>query len=121
MSNKSVKAAVKDLDFQCYFSFYKQLYQPSPSGNSFAKRLAVPSAFVAEALALKAALSAAVTRGIDSLRVFSDSKSLIDLLATKKNHIWIQGIPLIFTIYHSLLDLSLFSFFRVWKILWQIL
>ncbi|XP_033139816.1 uncharacterized protein LOC117131700 [Brassica rapa] len=63
----------------------------SPAGSNFSKRRSVPSALVAEALALKTAISEAVNRGIDSLRVFSDSKSLISLLVTKKNHTWIQG------------------------------
>ncbi|XP_048621840.1 uncharacterized protein LOC106442834 [Brassica napus] len=62
----------------------------SPAGSNSSKRRSVPSALVAEALALKTAISEEVNRGIDSLRVFSDSKSLISLLVTKKNHTWIQ-------------------------------
>lgn len=68
----------------------------------------VPSALVAEALALKAAVQSAVTRGVDSLRVFSDSKSLITLLSTKKNHVWIQGI--LFDIHSLSVSFSSISF-----------
>ena len=64
----------------------------APAGNFTSKRRLVPSALVAEALALKAAVQSAVSRGVDAIRVFSDSKSLISLLVTKKNNVWIQGI-----------------------------
>lgn len=63
----------------------------APAGNTFSKRRSVFSALVAEALALKAAISDAAIRGIEALRVFSDSKTLIDLLTSKKNHVGIQG------------------------------
>ena len=43
----------------------------------------VPSALVAEALAVKAAMTAALLSHVCSLVVFSDSKSLIKLLNTQ--------------------------------------
>ncbi|XP_013608026.1 PREDICTED: uncharacterized protein LOC106314742 [Brassica oleracea var. oleracea] len=64
----------------------------APAGNFSSNRRSVPSALVAEALVVKSTIQTAVSRGVNSLRVFSDSKSLITLLATKKNHVWIQGI-----------------------------
>lgn len=64
----------------------------APAGTFSSKRRSVSSALVAEALALRAAVSTAANRGIDSLMVFSDSKSLITLLSTKKNNVWIQGL-----------------------------
>ena len=80
----------------------------SPAGSTFSKRRSVSSALVAEALALKAAITEAANRGIDSLRVFSDSKTLISLLATKKNNIWIQGT--LFDIHHLSSSFSSISF-----------
>lgn len=64
----------------------------TPAGTYSSTRRSVSSALVAEALALKAAVSSAASCGIDSLEVFSDSKGLINLINTKKNNVWIQGI-----------------------------
>ncbi|XP_013658836.1 uncharacterized protein LOC106363676 [Brassica napus] len=61
----------------------------TPAGTFSSTRRSVSSALVAEALALKAAISSAANCGIgiESLEVFSDSKGLITLLNTKKNNV----------------------------------
>lgn len=93
---------------RCGMGWHFRDYTDAPAGNFSSYRRSVPSALVAEALALKAAVQSAVTRGVDSLRVFSDSKSLITLLSTKKNHVWIQGI--LFDIHSLSVSFSSISF-----------
>lgn len=62
------------------------------AGDFLSERQHIPSTLVAEALALKAAISTAVLKGVPSLQVFSDSKTLITLLVAKENYLQIQGI-----------------------------
>ncbi|KAG2315050.1 hypothetical protein Bca52824_018172 [Brassica carinata] len=52
----------------------------------------VPSALVAEALAVKAAITAAATSHVSSLNVFSDSKALILLLNSQDQDVALKGI-----------------------------
>ncbi|KAH0891766.1 hypothetical protein HID58_054195 [Brassica napus] len=79
------------------------------SSNFTSKRRHVPSALVAEALALKTAVSTAVLRGATSLVVSSDSKTLINLLVVKENHLHVQGI--LFDI-HRLCSTLIFVYFQ---------
>lgn len=52
----------------------------------------VPSALAAEALAVKAAITAAVSSHVSSLNVFSDSKALILLLNSQDQDVALKGI-----------------------------
>lgn len=52
----------------------------------------VGSALMAEALALKAALENAKQRGLDDLRCFSDSRSLVSMLTVNSSTVELQGI-----------------------------
>ena len=52
----------------------------------------VPSALVAEALAVKAALTAATSSQVCSIRVYSDSKSLIKLLNSQDCDVSLKGV-----------------------------
>nr|VDD55568.1 unnamed protein product [Brassica oleracea] len=52
----------------------------------------VPSVIMAEALALKAAMEAAISHDIKDLICFSDSKSLISLITRNKSVVALQGI-----------------------------
>ncbi|KAH0853362.1 hypothetical protein HID58_093274 [Brassica napus] len=92
----------------------------SPAGSTFSKRRSVSSALVAEALALKAAITEAANRGIDSLRVFSDSKTLISLWSPRRITFGFKEHSSTFTIYPVLLALSVFVSSRVWEMLWLI-
>lgn len=60
--------------------------------NSTSHRRSVPSALVAEALAVKAALLAAVSSHVRSLIMFSDSKNLISLLNSQGQSVVLQGV-----------------------------
>lgn len=62
------------------------------SESSFSHRRCVPSALVAEALAVKAAVSAALSSRVSLLHVFSDSKNLIMLLKSQDQHVVLKGI-----------------------------
>ncbi|KAG5399431.1 hypothetical protein IGI04_021245 [Brassica rapa subsp. trilocularis] len=52
----------------------------------------VPSALVAEALAVKAAITAAISSHVSSIRVYSDSKTLISLLNTQGQDVVLKGV-----------------------------
>lgn len=56
------------------------------------RRRFVPSALVAEALAAKAAMAAALTSQVCSLCVYSDSKSLILLLNSQGQDVSLKGV-----------------------------
>lgn len=66
------------------------------SGNFFghgsSNRTFIGSALMAEALAVKAALTAALSTGFRKLECFSDSKSLVSLLSSNSSAVEIQGI-----------------------------
>lgn len=67
------------------------------SDSSFAERSSshrrfVPSALVAEALAVKAALSAALSSHVSSIQIHSDSKTLISLLKTRGKDVALKGV-----------------------------
>lgn len=65
-------------------------YSISESSSSY--RHFVPSALVAEALAVKAVISAAISSHVDSLRVCSDSKILVNLLKTHGQDVTLKGV-----------------------------
>ena len=60
--------------------------------SSSSHRRYVPSALVAEALAVKAAISAAISSHVSSIRVYSDSKNLISLLKTQGQDVVLKGV-----------------------------
>ncbi|XP_013728385.1 uncharacterized protein LOC106432094 [Brassica napus] len=60
--------------------------------TSSSHRRFVPSALMAEALAVKAALTAAISSHVSSLRVYSDSKSLILLLKSQGQDVSLKGV-----------------------------
>lgn len=60
--------------------------------SSSSHRRFVPSALVAEALAVKAALSAAVSSHVSCINVFSDSKNLISLLKSQGQDVVLKGL-----------------------------
>ena len=60
--------------------------------TSSSHRRFVPSALVAEALAVKAAVTAALSSHVSSLRVYSDSKSLILLLKSQGQDVSLKGV-----------------------------
>lgn len=60
--------------------------------NGTGSRRIVASALVAEAMALKSAMSNAVSFGLTDVICFSDSKCLIDLLTGRKTVIALQGL-----------------------------
>ncbi|RID71171.1 hypothetical protein BRARA_C03123 [Brassica rapa] len=65
--------------------------------NSFAERSSshwcfVPSALVAEALAVKAVMSAALSSHVSSIQIHSDSKNLISLLKTQGQDMVLKGV-----------------------------
>lgn len=65
--------------------------------NSFAEsssshRRYVPSALVAEALTVKAAITAALSSHVSSIHVYSDSKNLISLLKTQGQDVVLKGV-----------------------------
>lgn len=60
--------------------------------NSSSHRRFVPSALVAEALAVKAALSAAVSSHVRSLTMYSDSKNLVALLKNQGHDVALKGV-----------------------------
>ncbi|WZY87150.1 hypothetical protein YC2023_033534 [Brassica napus] len=60
--------------------------------RSSTHRLYVPSALVAEALAVKAALVTAVSSHIRCINVFSDSKNLISLLKSQGQDVALKGV-----------------------------
>ncbi|XP_018461258.1 uncharacterized protein LOC130507194 [Raphanus sativus] len=62
------------------------------SENSSSHRRDVPSALVAEALAVKAAVDAAATSFVRCLKVFSDSKALILLLNSQAQDVVLKGV-----------------------------
>lgn len=64
----------------------------SISESSSSHRRFVPSALVAEALAVKAAMSAAISSHVDSLRVCSDSKNLVNLLKAHGQDVTLKGV-----------------------------
>lgn len=70
-------------------------FQP-PGGaapTSFtSNRRFVSSALVAESLAVKAALLSAANQGVQRLRVFSDSKTLISLIIKRKSNVTVGNI-----------------------------
>lgn len=73
----------------------------------------VSSALVAEALAVKAAITAAVSSHASSFNVFSDSKALILLLNSQNQDVVLKGILHDIRIMALPLHLSRFSLFRV--------
>lgn len=60
--------------------------------NFSSNRRFVPSALVAEALAVKAALSMAAARGIQHIKVFSDCKNLVSLINKKERDISVVNV-----------------------------
>lgn len=64
----------------------------SVAERSSSYRRFVPSALVAEALAVKAALSAAISSHVSSIRVYSDSKTLISLLKSQGKDVVLKGV-----------------------------
>ncbi|XP_013614191.1 PREDICTED: uncharacterized protein LOC106320384 [Brassica oleracea var. oleracea] len=52
----------------------------------------VPSALVAEALAVKAAITAAISSHVSSIRVYSDSKNLVSLLKNQGQDVVLKGV-----------------------------
>ncbi|CAG7868669.1 unnamed protein product, partial [Brassica rapa] len=60
--------------------------------SSSSHRRYVPSALVAEALAVKAAITAAISSHVSSIRVYSDSKTLISLLKTQGQDVVLKGV-----------------------------
>ncbi|KAL0889743.1 hypothetical protein Bca101_013726 [Brassica carinata] len=60
--------------------------------SSSLHRRYVPSALVAEALAIRAAVSAAASSHVSSINVFSDSKALILLLNSQGQNVALKGI-----------------------------
>lgn len=60
--------------------------------SSSSHRRDVPSALVAEALAVKAAMGAAVSSHVRSLMVYSDSKALILLLNSQAQDVVLKGV-----------------------------
>lgn len=72
-------------------------WQLRDSENSMAEfssshRRSVPSALVAEALAVKAMITAAVSSQVSSLTINSDSKNLILLLKTQGQDVALRGV-----------------------------
>ena len=74
------------LGWICYKPDGAMLVQGSNSAE------VVPSVIMAEALALKAAMEAAISHDIKDLVCFSDSKSLISLITRNKSVVTLQGI-----------------------------
>ncbi|CAF1705329.1 hypothetical protein Bca4012_004635 [Brassica carinata] len=93
----------------CVLGWHISDADATSASNFTSKRRHVPSALVAEALALKTAVSTAVLRGATSLVVSSDSKTLINLLVVKENHLHVQGI--LFDI-HRLCSTLIFVYFQ---------
>lgn len=60
--------------------------------QSSSHRRYVPSVLVAEALAVKAAITAALSSHVRSLRVYSDSKSLVMLLKSHRQNVSLKGV-----------------------------
>ncbi|KAG5396712.1 hypothetical protein IGI04_018526 [Brassica rapa subsp. trilocularis] len=60
--------------------------------SSSSHRRFVPSALVAEALAVKAAMIAALSSHVSSLHVYSDSKALITLLKSQDDDVVLKGV-----------------------------
>lgn len=60
--------------------------------NSSSHRRHVPSALVAEALAVKAAVTAAVSSHVRCLNVYSNSKTLILLLKSQAQDVVLKGV-----------------------------
>lgn len=69
----------------------------TPSPISYSRRF-ISSALIAEALAVRSAVSMATSSNIKSLTVYSDSLVLISLLKTKESRPTLYGI--VFDIYH---------------------
>lgn len=64
----------------------------SVAERSSSHRRYVPSALVAEALAVKAAITAAISSHVSSIRVCSDSKILISLLKAQGKDVVLKGV-----------------------------
>lgn len=79
--------------------------------QSSTNRCFVGSAFIAEAIAVKTGLLKAITLGLRTLSVWSDSQSLINILNTKKKSTEAQGI--LFDIEHLSSRLASISFHHV--------
>ena len=60
--------------------------------SSSSYRRYVPSALVAEALAVKAAITAAISSHVSSIRVYSDSKNLVSLLKNQGQDVVLKGV-----------------------------
>lgn len=60
--------------------------------SSSSHRRFYPSALVAEALAVKAALETAASCYVSCISVFSDSKNLISLLKNQGNDVVLKGV-----------------------------
>lgn len=60
--------------------------------RSSSHRRYVPSALVAEALAVKAAISAALSSHVSSVCIYSDSKTLISLLKSQGQDVVLKGV-----------------------------
>ncbi|WZZ92349.1 hypothetical protein YC2023_120928 [Brassica napus] len=76
----------------CGLGWYLRDATNTCTENSSSHRRYVPSALVAEALAVKAALTAAVSSHVSCLNVFSDSKALILLLKSQGKDVIMKGI-----------------------------
>lgn len=89
--------------FSCIF---KDPYNSTTFHRKSANRCFVGSAFVAEAIAIKTALLEAVSMGLRTLTIWSDSQSLISTIKNKKNAIEAQGV--LFDIEHLCYFFSMF-------------
>ena len=85
----------------CGLGWYLRDSTGNVAEKSSSHRRFVPSALVAETLAVKAAVKAAISSHVSNLNVFSDSNALILLLKSQTQDIVLKGV---------LHDISIFFF-----------
>lgn len=76
----------------CGLGWLLQDADSSFAKRSFSYRRYVPSALVVEALAVKAAITAAISSHVSSIRIYSDSKILISLLKTQGQDVVLKSV-----------------------------
>lgn len=82
-------ATTRGRGFGCIFKdpYNKNIYHQKSANRCF-----VGSAFIAEAIAIKTALLEAVSLGLRTLTIWSDSQSLVSTIKTKKKSTEAQGV-----------------------------